>query len=85
MCEFVSHKYVFDRQDRRVEMLEKVTLDEFRAFFEDYFFGNSGKGLRLDLHWNSQKHLRESTMSQVSQTDSTQAASSISEECKDGE
>ena len=85
MCEFVSHKYVFDRQNRRVEMLEKVTLDEFKAFFEDYFFGNNGKGLRLDLHWNSQKHLRESTMSQVSQTDSTQAASSISEECKDGE
>ena len=54
MSELVSHNYVFNRQDRRVKMLKKVTLNEFKAFFEDYFFGgNAGRGLRLDLHWNS--------------------------------
>ena len=52
--ELATHKYLFDRQEREVALLDELTLDEFRAHFLRMFEPATAK--RLDMHWNSKSH-----------------------------
>lgn len=56
-AEIETHNYLFDRQEKEVELLSSVTLSEFKAHFEQTFFSKDSK--RLDLHLNSSKHAQE--------------------------
>ena len=51
--EIASHKYMFDRQNREVETLRNLTLEDFKEHFERVFFSPQTK--RLDFELNSAK------------------------------
>ena len=57
-AELSTHAYIFDRQDREVALLPTITKAEFQAYFEAMFF-KPNRANRLDIHWNSKKHLDE--------------------------
>ena len=52
--EIATHSYQFDRQEKELEMLETVTLEDFKNYFEEIFF--SDKTARLDLQLTSKIH-----------------------------
>lgn len=52
--EIVSHKYIFDRQERECALLKELTLKEFKDHFARMFSFKTMK--RLDMHWNSKPH-----------------------------
>jgi secreted Zn-dependent insulinase-like peptidase len=54
-AEIACHKYVFDRQQKEVESLKSLTVDEFKAHFERVFFSET-HSKRLDFELNSPKH-----------------------------
>lgn len=58
--EIVTHKYNFDRQDENIELVQQLTLGEFKAHFEAMFF-QAGCGNRLDMRYHSKKHLETPT------------------------
>ena len=39
-CEIFAHSLVFDQQDRDLKLIDTLTVEEFRAFFETFFFSN---------------------------------------------
>jgi secreted Zn-dependent insulinase-like peptidase len=45
--EISTHKYDFERQNKEIQMLETITLDEFKNLFEKVFFSEESK--RIDL------------------------------------
>lgn len=50
-----THTYLFDRQDREVEILKTgLTVEDFKEHFSQLFFSPSSK--RLDLQLTSTKH-----------------------------
>ena len=49
------HTYMFDRQEKEVEALKSLSLDEFKAHFTELFF-DPVKTKRFDLELNSAKH-----------------------------
>jgi len=51
--EFSTHAYIFDRQQKDIEMLASITKAELQAYFEQLFF-QPNRANRLDMHWNSQ-------------------------------
>ena len=55
--EFATHAYKFDRQKSDIAMLSTVTKAELQAYFEKLFF-QSNRANRLDMHWNSQLHIK---------------------------
>lgn len=52
--ELDTHKYQFDRQEREIEALKKVTKAEFQAYFDKLILKEGHR--RLDVHWNSEAH-----------------------------
>ena len=52
--EIATHEYLFDRQDREIEIVKNITKDEFQAHFEKVFFSDSVK--RLDMELTSTAH-----------------------------
>lgn len=52
--EFAAHKYNFDRQKERLEVLPTITINEFKEYFEQLFVANTHK--RLDICYNSKAH-----------------------------
>ena len=52
--EIAGHEYEFDRQDKEVEMVKAITLDEFKNHFELTFFSDKVK--RIDLELTSTAH-----------------------------
>ena len=59
--EISNHRYQFGRQEKEIEMLKTITLDEFKAYFERLLFTDRR---RLDMRWNSQKHSEEEEKSE---------------------
>lgn len=55
--EIFSHSLLFDRYTRDLEVIDSLTLDEFRAFFEHMFFSDKSK--RLDIQLVSAKSKAE--------------------------
>lgn len=51
--EIATHRYQFDRQAQEIEMLKKLTLADFQAFYERFLFTERK---RIDMRWNSEKH-----------------------------
>ena len=51
--EIATHKYIFDRQDKEIEILKSLTKEEFQKHFEQLFFTNRK---RLDYEMTSEKH-----------------------------
>ena len=56
--EISTHAYIFDRQERDINQLSMVTKEEFQTFFERLFFQDM-RANRLDIHWNSQLHIKQ--------------------------
>jgi len=54
MSEISTHHYIFDRQDKSIEMLKTITKEEFLAHFEELFF--SSKTARFDFELTSEQH-----------------------------
>lgn len=52
--EIAGHEYEFDRQDKEIEMVKSITLDEFKNHFELTFFSDKVK--RFDLELTSTAH-----------------------------
>lgn len=50
----VWHTYSFDRQEKEVETLKTLTLEEFKAHFNELFFSKSSK--RFDMQLTSESH-----------------------------
>lgn len=55
--EISTHNYDFDRQQKEIDTLETITLDDFKKQFEQVFFSKHAK--RLDLELTSVKHKYE--------------------------
>jgi insulysin len=53
--EISCHKYLFDRQQKEVQALKELTLDQFKAHFERVFFSET-HSKRLDFELNSATH-----------------------------
>ena len=54
--EIATHKYIFDRQEREIEILRNLTKQEFQEHFEQVFFTERR---RLDYELTSEKHSEE--------------------------
>lgn len=52
--EISIHNYDFERQDKELEVLDEITLDQFKQLFEMVFFSKKTK--RIDLELTSVKH-----------------------------
>jgi len=52
--EFVTHKYLFDRQKIECELLEELTQAEFTEHFKQMFGHSSAK--RIDICFHSEAH-----------------------------
>lgn len=52
--EISGHTYDFDKQEKELEILDEITLDQFKWLFEHLFFSKKSK--RLDLELTSVKH-----------------------------
>jgi len=52
--EIATHEYVFDRQDKEIEVVKSITKEEFLAHFEMVFFSDKVK--RLDMELTSTAH-----------------------------
>lgn len=52
--EISTHNYDFGRQDEELKILDTITLQEFKDFFEWTFFSEHTK--RLDFQLTSVKH-----------------------------
>ena len=55
--EIAEHKYLFDRQEKEIEVLKSLKKEEFIAHFERLFFSEHTK--RFDLELNSEKHVEK--------------------------
>ena len=55
--EISTHHYMFDRQDKDIEVLQTIKKSEFIDHFTKTFFSDSSK--RLDLHLNADIHKEE--------------------------
>ena len=55
--EISTHKYLFDRQQKEIETLASLTLDDFKAHFERVFFSEETK--RIDLELTAEAHKDE--------------------------
>ena len=54
-AEIACHKYVFDRQQKEVEALKSLSVEQFKQHFERVFFSET-QSKRLDFELNSAKH-----------------------------
>jgi secreted Zn-dependent insulinase-like peptidase len=54
MGELSTHKYQFDRQEREIELLKELTLEDFQNHFASLL--EPKQSARLDMHWNSAHH-----------------------------
>ena len=54
-AELVKHKYIFDRQDIECELLENLTLDEFKEHFNEMFEHQSARRLTINYHSKQSK------------------------------
>lgn len=50
--EIATHKYIFDRQEKEIEVLKQITKQEFQEHFEKLFFTERK---RLDYELNAEK------------------------------
>lgn len=55
--EISTHNYDFDRQQKEIDILDTITVDDFKKQFEQVFFSKHAK--RLDLELTSVKHKYE--------------------------
>lgn len=55
--EICTHKYLFDRQDKQLELLQHITKQDFQDLFELTFFSKTSK--RIDLQLTSDMHSEE--------------------------
>jgi secreted Zn-dependent insulinase-like peptidase len=55
--EICTHKYLFDRQDKQLELLSDITKKDLQALFELTFFSKQSK--RIDLQLTSEMHAEE--------------------------
>ena len=65
--EISTHKYLFDRQEKEIEVLASLTLDDFKAHFERVFFSEETK--RIDMELTSEAHKDEQAASYESNKD----------------
>ena len=56
-AEISTHKYLFDRQEKEIEVLASLTVADFIAHFEKVFFSESTK--RIDLELTAEAHKEE--------------------------
>lgn len=55
--EICTHKYIFDRQEKQIQVLSEITKKDFQELFEATFFSKSSK--RIDLQLTSTAHTEE--------------------------
>ena len=55
--EICTHKYLFDRQDKQIELLSQITKKDVQDLFELTFFSKTSK--RIDLQLTSDAHGEE--------------------------
>jgi insulysin len=53
--EIATHKYMFDRQEKELDILKTLNKEEFTAHFKKLFFSEQTK--RLDVELTSEKHI----------------------------
>lgn len=51
--EIANHRYMFDRNIRKIESIKEITKNEWQQAFEDLFFT---KRRRVDFRYNSHSH-----------------------------
>lgn len=51
--EIANHRYMFDRIERKIEEIKKITKSQWQQSFEDLFFA---KRRRVDFRYNSFSH-----------------------------
>lgn len=56
-AELTTHRYQFESQNMKIEILEKITKEEFLEHFNRVFFSEHTK--RLDLELTSEAHKEE--------------------------
>lgn len=65
--EISTHKYLFDRQEKELEILASLTLDDFKNHFETVFFSEKTK--RIDLELTAEAHKEEQATCKASNAD----------------